>query len=102
MKRARRRCLASRGYAPKIDAPLSLTITIGITHFEFTYRNYPETARTSQFYLWHEVLEQPRGFVMRHVYYGPEYSDAEIARELTAGSLDFEPSLAAFSAAFAV
>src|SRR5437867_2652656 len=34
-------------------------------------------------HVWHEVLNRPRGFVMRHVYYGPEYSDAEIERELT-------------------
>ena len=33
-------------------------------------------------YVWHQVLNQPRGFVMRHVYYGPEYTDAEIEREL--------------------
>src|SRR5206468_5460599 len=38
----------------------------------------------------HEVLSQPRGFVMRHVLYGPEYSDAEIERELNAGGLDYE------------
>jgi carbamoyltransferase len=36
-------------------------------------------------HVWHEVLNQPRGFVMRHVYYGPEYSDAEIERELVGG-----------------
>ena len=33
-------------------------------------------------HVWHQVLKRPRGFVMRHVYYGPEYSDAEIEREL--------------------
>src|SRR5207249_1930868 len=33
----------------------------------------------------HEVLNQPRGFVMRHVLYGPRYSDAEIQRVLNIG-----------------
>jgi carbamoyltransferase len=38
----------------------------------------------------HEVLNQPRGFVMRHVLYGPKYSDAEIVRELNAGGVSSE------------
>src|ERR1019366_2463291 len=33
-------------------------------------------------YVQHQILNQPRSFVMRHVYYGPEYSDAEIQRDL--------------------
>src|SRR5207245_6955701 len=33
-------------------------------------------------YVQHEVLNLPRSFEMRHVYYGPEYSDAEIVSEL--------------------
>ena len=41
-------------------------------------------------HVWHEVLNQPRGFVMRHVYYGPEYGDAEIERELQASGVDYE------------
>jgi carbamoyltransferase len=39
-------------------------------------------------HVWHQVLGQPRGFVMRHVYYGPEYSVAEIERELTRCGLE--------------
>ncbi len=35
-------------------------------------------------YVQHEILDQPRSFVMRHVYYGPEYSDAEILEGLNA------------------
>jgi carbamoyltransferase len=36
--------------------------------------------------VWHERLNQPRSFVMRHAYYGPEYSDREIHAALeTAG-----------------
>jgi hypothetical protein len=30
----------------------------------------------------HEILDQPRSFVMQHVYYGPAYSDAEILKDL--------------------
>jgi len=33
-------------------------------------------------YVQHQVLKQPRSFVMRHVYYGPEYSRADIRKEL--------------------
>jgi carbamoyltransferase len=36
-------------------------------------------------HVWHQVLHRPRAFVMRHVYYGPEYSEAEIERELVPG-----------------
>jgi carbamoyltransferase len=41
-------------------------------------------------HVWHEVLNQPRAFVMDHVYYGPEYSDAQIEHELRAGDLRYE------------
>ena len=44
-------------------------------------------------HVWHQVLKQPRGFVMRHVYYGPEYSDADIrarARELAV--VEYQPA----------
>jgi carbamoyltransferase len=37
---------------------------------------------------WHEVLGRPRGFRMRHVYYGPEYGDAEIEREMRSCGLE--------------
>ena len=38
-------------------------------------------------YVQHQVLNQPRSFVMRHVYYGAEYSDQEIGNALqTAGA----------------
>ncbi|HUB83234.1 MAG TPA: carbamoyltransferase C-terminal domain-containing protein [Bryobacteraceae bacterium] len=35
-------------------------------------------------YVHHQVLDQPRAFVMRHVHCGPEYSDAEVDRALQA------------------
>jgi carbamoyltransferase len=33
-------------------------------------------------HVWHEVLGQPREFVMRHAYYGTEYNDAAVEGEL--------------------
>ena len=40
-------------------------------------------------YVQHQILKQPRSFVMRHVYYGPEYSDAEIQRAIHAAGCEF-------------
>lgn len=40
-------------------------------------------------YVWHQVLHKPRGFVMKHVYYGPEYGNADIERDLRAAGADF-------------
>lgn len=40
-------------------------------------------------YVQHQILNQPRSFSMRHVYYGPEYSDAEIHRDLEAAECRF-------------
>lgn len=48
------------------------------------------TAIGAALYAWHQVLDRPRGFVMRHVHYGPEYSDAAVERELKAGNLHYE------------
>jgi carbamoyltransferase len=39
-------------------------------------------------HVWHEVLDRPRGFEMRHVYYGPAYGAPEIERELRLRGLD--------------
>ena len=35
-------------------------------------------------YVQHQILDQPRAYVMRHVYYGPEHTDAEICNDLDA------------------
>jgi carbamoyltransferase len=40
-------------------------------------------------HVWHQVLNRPRSFVMRHVYYGPEYSETEIERELKTGTVNY-------------
>ncbi|HEY1754058.1 MAG TPA: carbamoyltransferase C-terminal domain-containing protein [Bryobacteraceae bacterium] len=37
----------------------------------------------------HQILGQPRSFVMRHVYYGPEYGAAEIQSGLKAAGCQF-------------
>ncbi|MEM2592387.1 MAG: carbamoyltransferase [Thermofilaceae archaeon] len=34
------------------------------------------------FYVWNQVLGQPRKFIMEHAYWGPEFSDAEIRQAL--------------------
>ena len=39
--------------------------------------------------VWHERLHQPRSFVMRHAYYGPESSDREIHAELEAAGVAY-------------
>jgi carbamoyltransferase len=40
-------------------------------------------------YVQHQVLKQPRSFVMRHVHYGTEHSDAEVLRDLQAVGATF-------------
>lgn len=41
-------------------------------------------------YAQHQILNQPRKFVMDHAYHGPEYTDAEIAEELEGTGVVFE------------
>ncbi|HZC24965.1 MAG TPA: carbamoyltransferase C-terminal domain-containing protein, partial [Candidatus Binatia bacterium] len=40
-------------------------------------------------YVQHQELKAPRQFEMRHVYYGPEYSDSEILRDLDAAGCSY-------------
>jgi carbamoyltransferase len=40
-------------------------------------------------YVAHQVLNAPRSFVMRHVYYGPGYSDSEIRKELERAGVQY-------------
>jgi carbamoyltransferase len=47
------------------------------------------TAIGAALYVQHQVLNQPRTFVMRHVYYGSEYSDAEVQRALDGAGCTF-------------
>jgi carbamoyltransferase len=43
------------------------------------------------YYVWNQVLGQPRGFVMEHAYTGPRYSDDEYAAALEDAGLQPEP-----------
>lgn len=36
------------------------------------------------FYVWHQILGRPRSFVMKHAYWGPEFSEGQIREELGA------------------
>jgi len=38
------------------------------------------------YYVWHQVLKKPRTFVMEHAYWGPEYTDEKIDKELSLNS----------------
>jgi len=40
------------------------------------------TALGAALYVWHQVLGQPRRFVMDHAYWGPEFEEGEIGEEL--------------------
>jgi carbamoyltransferase len=40
-------------------------------------------------YVQHQVLNRPRSFVMRHVYYGSQYDDAAIQRDLDASGVRY-------------
>lgn len=45
------------------------------------------TAIGAAFYVHNEVLREPRGFLMDHAYWGPEYSDSQIERDVAASGL---------------
>jgi carbamoyltransferase len=45
------------------------------------------TAVGAAYYVWNKALHAPRGFVMRHAYTGPEYSDESYADAVTAAGL---------------
>lgn len=42
-------------------------------------------------YVHHQVLNQPRTFHMRHVYYGAQYTEAEIRKELDDAGVQYHP-----------
>jgi carbamoyltransferase len=46
------------------------------------------TALGAAFYVWHQILAQPRAFVMTHGYWGPEFGAAEVDAALAARSAD--------------
>jgi len=48
------------------------------------------TAVGAAFYVWNQVLDNPRGFVMEHAYTGPMYDDEAIRSALADAGLDAE------------
>jgi carbamoyltransferase len=48
------------------------------------------TAIGAALYVQHQEMKQPRNFHMQHVYYGPEYSDGEILRDLEASGCRYQ------------
>jgi carbamoyltransferase len=42
------------------------------------------------YYIWHQVLGQPRNFVMQHAYTGPRFTNGAIQSELKRNSLDYK------------
>jgi len=42
------------------------------------------------YWVWNETLHQPRGFVMDHAYWGPEYGNAEIDKAVHARRADLD------------
>lgn len=48
------------------------------------------TSLGAALYVQHQILRQPRSFVMRHAYYGPEWSDSDLRDELATGGVTYE------------
>jgi carbamoyltransferase len=48
------------------------------------------TAVGAAFHVWHETLDRPRGFTMRHTCTGPGYDDAELEAALAAVGVEAE------------
>jgi len=42
------------------------------------------------YYVWHQILNQERSFVMDHAYWGPQFTEAQIGKELMAKSEELE------------
>ena len=48
------------------------------------------TALGAALYVEHQELNRPRGFVMEHSYYGPQFGDGEISEQLAVSSKELE------------
>src|SRR5688572_3948791 len=44
----------------------------------------------SAYYVWNQILDKPRDFVMKHAYYGPGFSNEECQGALDSASLKYE------------
>ncbi len=42
------------------------------------------------YYVWHQILNKPRGFVMKHAYWGPRFTNAECQKALNDAGLAYE------------
>lgn len=42
------------------------------------------------YYLWHQILNKPRSFVMKHAYWGPRFTNAECQKALNDAGLAYE------------
>jgi len=42
------------------------------------------------YYVWNQVLEEPRGFVMEHAYTGPQFTEQECAQAIEEAGFSFE------------
>jgi carbamoyltransferase len=40
-------------------------------------------------FVWHEILQKPREFTMRHAYYGPQFTDLEVREELDSAGVKY-------------
>jgi carbamoyltransferase len=45
------------------------------------------TSVGAAYHVWHQVLGRPRGFVMDHAYWGPEFGDARLKKALEAAGV---------------
>ena len=50
------------------------------------------TALGAAYYVWNQVLKNPRSFVMKHSYWGPEYTQGAVERELSSYQAQLEES----------
>lgn len=48
------------------------------------------TSIGAAYYIYHQILNKPRGFVMEHAYWGPEFKDEEIEADLRQYNLNFK------------
>jgi carbamoyltransferase len=48
------------------------------------------TALGAAYYVWHQVLGRPRGFVMNHGYWGPSFGESDIAAAIAARRADLD------------
>ena len=48
------------------------------------------SALGAAYWIWHQVLKKPRGFVMKHAYWGPEFQEVELEAVLSTRAAELE------------